>query len=268
MAGSRRMRENERQRLARQAARRRAARERARRRNAAIGAVLSALLVLGGVVALGIKLAASSTDKVAARQPSSPTPGATTSPAAACAYTRPPGAPKPARDVGLPSSANLDRTTPYAATVVTNRGTVKFDLLTARAPCTTTAIRYLAAKKFFDKTPCHRLTSGPLNVLQCGDPTGTGSGGPGFAFPDENLIGATYPAGTVAMANSGPDTNGSQFFLVYKDSQLNPGYTPFGKITAGLDVLTKIAAGGSTPAGDGKPKLPVTIETFTVAKKA
>jgi len=268
VAGSRRMRENERQRLARQAARRRAARERARRRNAAIGAVLAVLLVVGGIVFLGIKLAGSSSaDKVASKPTNIPTPS-TAAPAAACAYTRPPGAPKPARDVGLPSSANLDKTTPYAATMVTNRGTVKFDLRTADAPCTSNALRYLAAKKFFDKTPCHRLTAGGLNVLQCGDPTGTGSGGPGFAFPDENLAGATYPAGTVAMANSGPNTNGSQFFLVYKDSQLGPQYTPFGKITVGLDVLTKIAAGGSTPTGDGKPKLPVTIETFTVAKKA
>ena len=86
-------------------------------------------------------------------------------------------------------------------------------------------------------------------MLQCGDPTGTGTGGPGYQFQDENLTatavtGGTYPAGTVAMANSGPDTNGSQFFLVYKDSQLPPSYTPFGTITGGLDVLQKIAAAG------------------------
>ena len=74
-------------------------------------------------------------------------------------------------------------------------------------------------------------------MLQCGDPTGTGSGGPGYQFQDENLTGATYPAGTVAMANAGPNTNGSQFFIVYKDTQLPPNYTPFGKITGGLDVL-------------------------------
>ena len=268
MAGSRRIRENERQRLARQAARRIAARQRARRRNAAIGAVLSALLVLGGVVFIAVKLAGSSgAAKVAAKPTGTASPTPTGSVAGTCAYTRSAGE-KAARDVGLPSATNLDKITPYAATVVTNRGTVKFDLLTSRASCTINAIRYLAAKRYFDKTPCHRLTSGGLNVLQCGDPTGTGTGGPGFAFPDENLAGATYPAGTVAMANSGPNTNGSQFFLVYKDSQLGPNYTPFGRITSGLDVLQKIAAAGSNPPGDGKPKSPVTIETFTVAKKA
>jgi peptidyl-prolyl cis-trans isomerase B (cyclophilin B) len=126
----------------------------------------------------------------------------------------------------------------------------------------------LAAQKYFDKTSCHRLTSGGLSVLQCGDPTGTGSGGPGYQFADENLTGATYKAGTVAMANAGPGTNGSQFFLVYKDSQLGPQYTPFGRITSGLSVLTDIAKKGSTPPNDGKPKQSVTIETFTVKLKA
>ncbi len=88
-------------------------------------------------------------------------------------------------------------------------------------------------------------------MLQCGDPTGTGSGGPGYAFNDENLAGATYPAGTVAMANAGPDTNGSQFFFTWKDTTLAPDYTPFGTVTGGLDVLQKIAA-----AGDDQPERP------------
>jgi len=257
VAGSKRIRENERQRLARQAARRAAARERARRRNGMIGAAVATLLVLGGVAFTGIKLARPDRSAATAAKLG-----------AACVYPRPPGAPKPARDVGAPPLSAGDTKVPYAATMVTNRGTVQFDLRSADAPCTTNAFRYLAEMKYFDKTPCHRLTSGELSVLQCGDPTGTGSGGPGFTIKDENLKGATYPAGTVAMANSGPNTNGSQFFLVYKDSSLPPSYTPFGRITAGLDVLQKIAAAGSTPAGDGKPNQPVTISTLTVAKKA
>jgi peptidyl-prolyl cis-trans isomerase B (cyclophilin B) len=107
-------------------------------------------------------------------------------------------------------------------------------------------------------------------VLQCGDPTGTGSGGPGYAYGTENLKGATYLAGTVAMANSGTaDSNGSQFFLVYKDTPLPPNYTPFGTITSGLSVLQAIAAKGddnSNPAGGGHPNESVQIESVTISK--
>ena len=104
-------------------------------------------------------------------------------------------------------------------------------------------------------------------MLQCGDPSGTGSGGPGYQFQDENLTGATYPAGTIAMANAGPGTNGSQFFICFKDSPLPASYTPWGKITSGMDVVTKIAAAGeddSNGAGDGKPKQTVTIKSVTI----
>ena len=107
--------------------------------------------------------------------------------------------------------------------------------------------------------------------LQCGDPSGTGGGGPGYQFADENLKGATYPRGTVAMANAGPGTNGSQFFLVYADSTLPPNYTPFGTITEGLDLLDTVAKAGSNDsngAGDGKPKLSVEIKTLRVTPKA
>jgi len=104
-------------------------------------------------------------------------------------------------------------------------------------------------------------------VLQCGDPTGTGTGGPGYAFDDEALEGASYPRGTVAMANSGPGTNGSQFFLVYADTALPPDYTPLGTITSGLEVLERVAAAGSDDSngpGDGRPRTPVQIRTLTV----
>ena len=151
-----------------------------------------------------------------------------------------------------------------AATMVTNRGTVVFDLLVTEAPCATTSFSFLAAHKYFDGTTCDRLTAadrlagGGLQFLQCGDPVkGTG---PGYAFPDENLSSTTtYPAGTVAMANHGPNTNGSEFFLCYGDTQLPPQFVPFGRVTSGLDVLTAIANGGETPDGDGVPKLATTI---------
>ena len=93
-------------------------------------------------------------------------------------------------------------------------------------------------------------------VLQCGDPTGTGAGGPGYSFNDENLAGAAYPAGTVAMANAGPNTNGSQFFFTWKNTTLAPAYTPFGTVIEGMNVLQKIAAAGDDSQnnpGDGYP---------------
>jgi peptidyl-prolyl cis-trans isomerase B (cyclophilin B) len=177
------------------------------------------------------------------------------------------------KNVGTPTFDAATAAKPYTATITTNNGAVVFTALTTAAPYATYSFEYLAGKGYFNNTPCHRLTTSGIYVLQCGDPTGTGSGGPGYKFQDENLSAfgppssagtVTYPAGTVAMANSGPDTNGSQFFLVYKDSPLPPSYTPFGKITGGLDVLTTIAAKGSNNSnatGDGKPNDTTTIES-------
>ncbi len=128
---------------------------------------------------------------------------------------------------------------------------------------------YLAAKGFFNGTNCHRLTTQGIFVLQCGDPKGNGTGGPGYEIPDENLPASganNYPAGTVAMANSGPNTNGSQFFIVYKDTTLPPDYTVWGKVSSGMDVVDKVAAAGvQGGAMDGPPALPITIETATVS---
>ena len=150
-------------------------------------------------------------------------------------------------------------------TIVTNRGTIKIRMLTSAAPCTVNSFRFLASKKYFDNTHCHRLTTSGIFVLQCGDPFGDGSGGPGYMYQDENLAGATYPAGTVAMANAGPDTNGSQFFITYKDTTLKPLYTPFGVVVSGLDIVRKVAAYGcdnSNGAGDGHPKRSVYFRTL------
>jgi len=173
------------------------------------------------------------------------------------------------KDVGVPTYNAADAAKPYSATIHFNSGDLTFDALTTKAPYTTYSFKYLSGKGYFDNTPCHRLVNGNgLYVLQCGDPTGKGDGGPGYQFQDENLTGATYPAGTIAMANAGPGTNGSQFFIVYKDSQLPANYTPWGKVTAGMDVITKIAAigenDGSNGPGDGSPKQPVTIKSVTI----
>lgn len=158
----------------------------------------------------------------------------------------------------------------YTATIVTNCGTVVAALDAAKAPHTVNSFAFLASKHYFDNSPCHRLVTQNIYVLQCGDPTGTGTGGPGYTIPDENLNGATYPAGTLAMANTGqPHTGGSQFFFCYADTPLPAQYTPFGTVTQGLDVLKKIAALGeddSNGSGDGKPNSPVVIQTFTVTR--
>jgi peptidyl-prolyl cis-trans isomerase B (cyclophilin B) len=157
---------------------------------------------------------------------------------------------------GIPVFNAAAAARPYVARLITTQGLITFQALTAQAPCTTYSFRFLAQRGYFDGTHCHRLTTQGIYVLQCGDPTGTGSGGPGYQFNDENLSGATYPAGTVAMANAGPNTNGSQFFIVWKDTQLSPAYTPFGRVVGGLGVLQRIAAAGDDSQngpGDGYP---------------
>ncbi|HEV2452051.1 MAG TPA: peptidylprolyl isomerase [Streptosporangiaceae bacterium] len=196
-----------------------------------------------------------------AQVPTGPPP---TPPATHCTYT-PSG--HAARPVGLPPAAP-DTKASYQATLVTNRGSVVIDLLNSRAPCAVNSFVYLARKGYFNSTPCPRLVSSGIYVLQCGDPTGTGSGGPGYKFADENTKGATYPAGTVAMANAGPGTNGSQFFMVYAPGVLSPTYTPFGVIVKGLDIVRKVAEAGndnSSQAGGGKPNEQVTIERVQIS---
>ena len=154
--------------------------------------------------------------------------------------------------------------TSYTATIVTNQGTVVATLDGTKAPHTVNSFKFLADHKYFDNSPCHRLTTQGIFVLQCGDPTGTGQGGPTYQFKDENLANASYTQGVVAMANSGPNTNGSQFFLIYKDSATLPKkYTVIGKITEGLNVVQKVANSGeddSNGPGDGHPNTDVIIK--------
>ncbi|MFE2285788.1 peptidylprolyl isomerase [Streptomyces sp. NPDC059443] len=242
----------------RQQKRRAEARQKARKRAAIVGAavavVVAALvgLVVGGVFDKDKKNEAADP---AASPSASPTPKQSPSPAMA-----------------------IDDKAKYTFDLKTSAGDVKFEMDAAKTPQTVNSFKSLADKNFFDNTKCHRLTTNGIFVLQCGDPEGTGRGGPGYTIADENLdsLGKAneqgqviYPAGTVAMANTGqPGSGGSQFFLVYKDSPLAPTYTPFGKIdAAGLKVLEDVAkAGTADGAPDGAPKTPVTIEKGTVTK--
>jgi peptidyl-prolyl cis-trans isomerase B (cyclophilin B) len=196
-----------------------------------------------------------------------PTPTPTQAePAKHCTYTASPPA---ARKVGRPP-ARPDHTARYRATIHTNRGDIVVSLRNSKATCAVNSFVYLAARKYFNGTHCHRLTTAGIFVLQCGDPTGTGSGGPGYKFDDENLAGARYQGRTVAMANTGPNTNGSQFFLVYKNTTaLQPKYTPFGTIVSGLNIIQNVAKAGSDNAngpGDGHPKKKVVIESVTIKR--
>ncbi|HXY65743.1 MAG TPA: peptidylprolyl isomerase [Mycobacterium sp.] len=163
-----------------------------------------------------------------------------------------------------------------SVSMVTNQGNVGLLLANNESPCTVNSFVSLAQQKFFDDTKCHRITASPTSsVLQCGDPTGDGTGGPGYQFPNEYPTDqykpddpavhepVVYSRGTLAMANAGPNTNGSQFFMVYKDTQLPPEYTVFGKIQQdGLATLDKIAKGGVAGGGqDGQPATEVTIKS-------
>jgi peptidyl-prolyl cis-trans isomerase B (cyclophilin B) len=266
---------------------RRTERARKLRQRTAIGGSAAAVIAIG--VGLFFAFGGSSTPAASAKS----TPTASSSPAAspsASHVTLPPASPLAAVPAGAPATAPASHCTykpnPPAArnvgtppskpdssaksqvTIVTNRGSVVIDLLNNRAPCTVNSFVYLAKKGYFNNTPCPRVVSSGIYVLQCGDPTGTGSGGPGYKFADENLKGATYPAGTLAMANAGPGTNGSQFFVVYAGGGLAPSYTPFGVVVKGLDIVRKVAEAGnnsSNPAGGGKPNESVTIESVKIS---
>ncbi len=194
-----------------------------------------------------------------------------------CQY--PPSA-DPASKPTAPPRAGKVPTVPAQVSVsmVTNEGNIGLLLANNESPCTVNSFVSLAQQKFFDNTDCHRLTTSPaLSVLQCGDPRGDGTGGPGYEFANEYPTDqyklddpavhkpVVYPRGTLAMANAGPNTNGSQFFMVYKDSQLPPQYTIFGKIQQdGLATLEKIAKAGV--AGGGEDGAPTTEVTITSAR--
>ncbi|UQX10018.1 peptidylprolyl isomerase [Candidatus Mycobacterium methanotrophicum] len=267
---------------------RRAQQARRRRMLAIVGGSVAAVVVLAAAVFTVVK-----TNREHQNKQASASPGTTTSAAAASPSGIPPLPPfKPAANLGAncqyaPSAEPASKpvkpprqgkvpTDPAQVSVsmVTNQGNIGLLLANNESPCTVNNFVSLAEQKFFDNTQCHRLTAAPTSaVLQCGDPTGDGTGGPGYQFANEYPTDqykpgdpaahepVIYPRGTLAMANAGPNTNGSQFFMVYKDTQLPPEYTVFGKIQQdGLATLDKIAKGGVAGGGqDGQPAVPVTI---------
>lgn len=156
---------------------------------------------------------------------------------------------------------------PKSIVVETNCGSIEIELLSKEAPITNTVILSLFRENYYVDTACHRLTTKDIFVVQCGDPTGTGSGDLGFRYRDENLPTAganSYPKGTVAMANTGRDTNGSQFFITHRDTTLGPNYTIWGRVTSGMEILDFIASKGVVGGGsDGKLNQNLIIKSFT-----
>ena len=263
----------------------RAARARRRKQATIAAAVIGLVVVVGGVaVAIGVTRGDDDTAVEASDSPTSENatpegmlPAGRSEPlpeTVSCSYPAGGTAAKPAN---APQTENVPTTDDnVSVSMDTSQGPIGLSLDATKAPCTVNSFASLAGQSYYDNTPCHRLTTADsLKVLQCGDPTGAGTGGPGYQyaneFPTDQYADdpaalqspVLYPRGTIAMANAGADTNGSQFFLVFGDSQLPPNYTVFGTIDeTGLATLDKIAAAGvEGGAQDGAPALATTLNT-------
>jgi peptidyl-prolyl cis-trans isomerase B (cyclophilin B) len=274
----------------------RVARQRHIRRRVLAGssAILVAGLIAGLLVAFlpggsAKKPSASASKSPSASASASATAATVAEPAHHCTYTK---TTPVARTVSFPPTTP-DYTASYTATINTNLGPITLNLLNSRATCTVNSFVHLAEAGYFNSTQCHRIVTSGIYVLQCGDPYASattklncstsskiGTGTPGYEFASENLTKATYPAGTVAMANEGTaDSNGSQFFIVYKDSttDLNgssgPSYTPFATVSSGLGIVQNVAKDGyacqyvvSGESEGGAPKEKVIIDSVTIKK--
>lgn len=159
----------------------------------------------------------------------------------------------------------IDPAKKYVATLHTEKGNIDIELVASATPITVNNFVFLAREKFYDGVIFHRTI--PDFMIQGGDPTGTGMGGPGYKFEDEPFTGQ-YKRGTVAMANAGPDTNGSQFFIMHADYALPPNYVIFGQVTKGLDVVDAIATAPTQSGGEGsKPVAPVKITSVDIVEQ-
>lgn len=258
-------------RLEREMAERAAAARKRRQLQAGIGAGVALLLVAAGTVWLVSALGGDDAD-------TSDTAGAT------CSWIEiPPEERTPqTKDVGLPPT-NPPNSGTQTMTIDTNLGPITAKINLSEVPCTAASFAHLASKNFYDNTKCHRLVTEGLQVLQCGDPSATGdgyrdsdgTGGPAYRFAEENLPTdkrPPYPEGVIAMAKSSqPSSTGSQFFIVFGDSQLDPDYTVLGTITEGMDIVKKVGAAGhdnafGQQAGGGHPKMETIIKKITMSE--
>jgi peptidyl-prolyl cis-trans isomerase B (cyclophilin B) len=266
-----------------------------RRRQFTLVATVVGVLVVFAVVITSIvmltsdkkKSTAASTPSATASASASPTPTSTKAPLPSrkpavitraakkttgpCGYTESATALKAGNlfDTGVPADPKPTPTTTRTALFNTNLGTITVQLGGQGAPCNVQSIEYLISKKFYDNSACPRSVNSGIFVVQCGDPSGTTSGGPSYTTKDENLAAAKYTEGTLAMANSGANTNGSQFFFITKDSSTSLGknYTVIGHVTGGLNILQKVATGGddgSNQAGGGRPNIDLIFKTVTL----
>jgi len=255
------------------------------RRNKQVLAVIAAMVVIiGGFVGLSLALNKDTKAVTISQAGATATAGPSaqvSAPATAAAVPKPlvagcsvaPKLPADQRTGTLPDKATAAGKT-FVATVTTNCGVLTMELDGTKAPQTVASFLGLAKSGYWADSPCHRLTTAGIFVLQCGDPTGTGSGSPGYGFGVENPpADATYAPGTLAMARTpDPNTNGSQFFIVYKKTSIPDavGYSIFGKVTSGMDIVDKIAAAGAAPADatqNTAPLQPISILTVNVAEK-
>ena len=250
-----------------------------KRRNQVVAVVAGLALV--GVAVIALVLSSRSDSSTTADASASPTPSVSPS-LSPSASTKPSTTPstKPVAGCTAPAEPTLKSQTwtapggtplptdkPTFMRLVTNCGDIVIQMDAKAAPQTTQSMAFLASQGFYTASDCFRLTTSGIFVLQCGSPSNNGGGGPGYTVPDENLPAAgsgNYPAGTVAMANGGAGTSGSQFFIVYKDTTLGPNYTIWGKVVSGLDVVKRVATAGVQGGGaDGKPAQPIVITKAT-----
>jgi peptidyl-prolyl cis-trans isomerase B (cyclophilin B) len=243
------------------------------------GVILAVILVIAAVIVVPKLIGSSDTPVAAGATPSGATSSGATSAgglvagqklAAGCT-TPPANQSTPKQQSAVPAKAAAAGKT-FVATVKTTCGDLTLELDGTKAPQTVASFMNLAKTGYWAPSPCHRLTTDGIFVLQCGDPTGTGQGGPGYQFGIENApASGTYPRGTLAMARANdPNSNGGQFFITYKETRLptdGGGYTIFGKVTKGLDIVDKIAAGGLVTEGQPTPVNPISILSVSVTEK-
>jgi peptidyl-prolyl cis-trans isomerase B (cyclophilin B) len=238
-------------------------------RSTVLAAVAVVVLIVAGVVLAQVLGGDDDTDGVATASGASASPTVKLPPPGTC--DKPPALPEQPKQYDAPPDPELAEGATWTAHVATSCGEIVMELYGDKAPQTVSSFLFLAENGYWDNSPCHRLVTQGIFVLQCGDPTGTGSGDPGYGYGVENAPqDYVYPRGTLAMARtSDPDTNGGQFFIVFKKTELpDPtGYSIFGRVVQGMDIVDRIAEKGTGGTlGPEAPKQPISILDVTVDK--